>query len=59
MRKCIFCEVENEAGILGEAQRELAEEKFKEAVNKKKEQLRTKKSLLVKLFPYKIVLVKR
>lgn len=45
--------------ILEQAKKEIYEEDFKRAVEKMKIKIRTKKTLLDRIFPYKIVLVKK
>lgn len=42
-----------------QAQKELDEEYFKEAVEKYKIKLKTKRSIWDKVFPYKIMLIKK
>lgn len=42
-----------------QALKEIAEEDFRDAVNKYKEKLRNKKSLWHKIFPYKIIIIRR
>ena len=42
-----------------QAQRELYEERFRAAVDKEKERLRNKKSIWDRVFPYKIIVIKK
>lgn len=45
--------------IREQAQKELEEERYRAAVDKEKERLRNKKSLWDRIFPYKIIILKK
>ena len=45
--------------IKDQAEKELKEEEFREAVDKMKESMKNKKSLWNKLFPYKLIILRK
>ncbi len=45
--------------ILNQARIELRHEEFRAAIEKEKERLRNKKSFFSKLFPFKIIIIRR
>lgn len=45
--------------VKNQAQKEIDEERFREEVEKYKEKLKTKRSFWDRLFPYKIIFIKK